>query len=243
MAVVEICCGSYYDAMQAYLGGAKRVELNSALYLGGLTPSVGSLRLVKENCPGLEVCCMVRTRGAGFFYLEEDYQEMLLDAKLLLENGSDGIVFGFLKEDSTIDVERSQEMVQLIHSYHKTAIFHRAFDCVDDPYKAIEELIKLGVDRVLTSGLESKAMEGKEVIKQLQHRYGNQIEILAGSGINDANAKELIEYTGIHQVHSSCKSYKEDSTTSSNHVSYSYGYDDQYDVVSKELVEALIAAI
>ena len=93
--MIEICCGSYYDAMQAYLGGAKRVELNSGLHLGGLTPSVGALKLTKKNTD-LKVICMIRTRGAGFHYLPEDFETLLEDCRVLMEYGADGIVFGCL---------------------------------------------------------------------------------------------------------------------------------------------------
>lgn len=243
--IVEICCGSYYDAKNAYLGKAKRIELNSSLYLGGLTPSAATLRQVKKDFD-LEIICMVRPRGAGFCYNDEDFLIMKEEAKDLLENGADGIAFGILDQDGNIDLKRNQEMIEIIKSYHKTAVFHRAFDCVKDYDQAIRQLIDLGVDRVLTSGLEAKAMDGKEVIKYLQSHYGDQIQILAGSGMNASNAKEMMDYTGIYQVHSSCKDWLNDPTTSSNHVTYAYAtspHENDYEIVSKELVEKLVASI
>ncbi len=243
--IVEICCGSYYDAKNAYLGKAKRIELNSALYLGGLTPSAATLRQVKKDFD-LEIICMVRPRGAGFCYNDEDFLIMKEEAKDLLENGADGIAFGILDQDGNIDLKRNQEMIEIIKSYHKTAVFHRAFDCVKDYDQAIRQLIDLGVDRVLTSGLEAKAMDGKEVIKYLQSHYGDQIQILAGSGMNASNAKEMMDHTGIYQVHSSCKDWLNDPTTSSNHVTYAYAtspHENDYEIVSKELVEKLVASI
>ena len=243
--IVEICCGSYYDAKNAYLGKAKRIELNSALYLGGLTPSAATLRQVKKDFD-LEIICMVRPRGAGFCYNDEDFLIMKEEAKDLLENGADGIAFGILDQDGNIDLKRNQEMIEIIKSYHKTAVFHRAFDCVKDYDQAIRQLIDLGVDRVLTSGLEAKAMDGKEVIKYLQSNYGDQIQILAGSGMNASNAKEMMDHTGIYQVHSSCKDWLNDPTTSSNHVTYAYAtspHENDYEIVSKELVEKLVASI
>lgn len=243
--IVEICCGSYYDAKNAYLGKAKRIELNSSLYLGGLTPSAATLRQVKKDFD-LEIICMVRPRGAGFCYNDEDFLIMKEEAKDLLENGADGIAFGILDQDGNIDLKRNQEMIEIIKSYHKTAVFHRAFDCVKDYDQAMRQLIDLGVDRVLTSGLEAKAMDGKEVIKYLQSHYGDQIQILAGSGMNASNAKEMMDYTGIYQVHSSCKDWLNDPTTSSNHVTYAYAtspHENDYEIVSKELVEKLVASI
>ena len=159
---VEICCGSYYDTLQAWKGGAKRVELNSALHLGGLTPSLGTLRQVKKNT-GLKVICMVRPRGAGFCYNMEEFEVMLEDAHILLENGADGIAFGCLTADRKINEKQTKKMVQLIKSYNKESVFHRAFDCVTDINEAMQTLIEIGVDRVLTSGLSiyRKNMESK----------------------------------------------------------------------------------
>ena len=138
------------------------------------------------------------------------------------------------------------EMIEIIKSYQGEVVFHRAFDCVEDPYASIELLIELGVDRILTSGLKPKAMDGKDLIKDLQEKYGSQIEILAGSGMNASNAKEMMKYTGIYQVHSSCKDWVNDATTHRHEVSYAYApvpHENDYDVVSKELVEKIVKSI
>ncbi|MCD7839149.1 MAG: copper homeostasis protein CutC, partial [Erysipelotrichaceae bacterium] len=198
--IVEICCGGYEDALNAYRGGAKRIELNSALHLGGLTPSLASLILTKQNTD-LEVICMVRPRGAGFCYSENEFEVMKYDAKLFMENGCDGLAFGFLDKIGNIDKDKTKQMIDIVKLYHGATVFHRAFDCVSNPYEAIEILIDLGIDRILTSGLENKAMDGKSLIKDLQVKYGHQIQILAGSGINATNAKTIMNETGIYQVH------------------------------------------
>ena len=238
--VIEICAGSYQDCITAYKGGAQRVELNSALSVGGLTPSIATLKRVKkEAC--LKVICMVRIRAAGFCYDKEDIELMLEQAKLLLENGADGIAFGFLNEDGTIYEKATRQMIDLIHFYHKEAVFHRAFDITKDPFQAIETLINLKCDRILTSGQKSKAMQGVELIKELQEKYGQQIELLVGSGMNHKNIQEMKNYTKIKQVHSSCKGYRIDPTTSNDSVSYSYiDNTNQYDVVDFDLVEKLV---
>lgn len=243
--MIEICCGSYEDALNAFHGGAKRIELNSALHLGGLTPSISSLKLTKENTD-LKVICMVRPRGAGFCYNEIEFKQMMLEAKDLLENGADGLAFGFLLKNHDIDVEKTKEMVALIKSYDKEAVFHRAYDCVNDPYTSIETLIDLGIDRLLTSGLQAKAMDGKELIKELQVKYGDKIELLAGSGMNASNAKEMIDYTKINQVHSSCKDWCNDPTTSGDFVNYCYGptgHENDYDMVSCDLVKKIVNSL
>lgn len=164
--MLEICCGSYEDALQAWQGGAKQIELNSALHLGGLTPSLGSLLLTKQNT-NLKVICMIRPRGAGFCYEDTQFEQMLLDAKIILEQGADGIAFGCLQADFTIHTKQTKEMISLIKSFQKEVVFHRAFDCVKNPFIGMEELIELGVDRVLTSGLEATAWAGKELLKNL----------------------------------------------------------------------------
>ena len=243
--VLEICCGSYEDALAAYRAGAKRIELNSALYLGGLTPSLGTLRLVKKNTD-LKVIAMVRPRGAGFCYSEADFEVMKMDAEILMENGADGIAFGCLDKNGNIHIEQTKEMINVIKKYHGEVVFHRAFDCVKDPYESMEKLIAMGVDRVLTSGLKAKAMDGIESIAKLQEHYGEKIEILAGSGVNASNILEIMEKAGISQVHSSCKGWAKDPTTTGKEVSYSYvegEHKDDYDVVEEKLVQKLIESI
>lgn len=242
---VEICTGSYADCMAAFHGGAERVELNSALSVGGLTASVAVLRRVKKETT-LKVICMVRPRAGGFCYDEAETKIMMEEARLLLENGADGIAFGFLHADGTVHRERTLQMSELIHSFGKEAVFHRAFDVTKDPFQAMEVLLSCKIDRLLTSGQRAKAMQGSELIAQLQDRFGDRIEILAGSGVNAQNAGELLARTGIRQVHSSCKGYRLDPTTASEHVSYAY-LDDahamEYDVVEETLVRALIDAL
>lgn len=242
--IIEVCTGSYEDCLNAALGGADRVELNSALSVGGLTPGIATLERVKQDTD-LQVICMVRPRAAGFSYSEKEKELMFEEAELLLAYGADGIVFGFLKEDGSIDAESTAKMIGLIHERKKEAVFHRAFDVCKDAYASIELLISLGADRVLTSGQQAKAMEGKDLLKKLQEIYGSKIQILAGSGVNDQNARELMEYTGIYQVHSSCKGYRKDPTTMGETVSYAYlpvPYEQCYDMVSANAVKKLVRA-
>ena len=203
--VLEICCGSFSDVKTAYENGADRVELNSALYMGGLTPTLANLIYAREKC-NIPVVAMVRPRGGGFCYSDEEYDTMLMDAKILLEHGADGIAFGFLTEEKLLDEKRTKEMIELIHKYGREAVFHRAFDCIDNQDSAAEKLIR----------------DGRKQLKHLQNQYGKDITILAGSGVNDTNVRALIEYTGITQMHSSCGSWKCDVTAAGNAVDFSY---------------------
>lgn len=244
--LVEICCGSFYDAKQAAFGGAERIELNSGLVLGGLTPTVSTLRLVKEQFPKLKVIAMVRPRGAGFCYTEDEFQVMEAECQELMQNGADGIAFGCLNEDATLNLDYNRRMVSIIKGMGGEAVFHRAFDCTVDPFVTIEQLIDLGVDRVLTSGFQQNAIDGVELIGKLQERYGDRIEILAGGGVNIHNAGEIIQRARVRQVHSPCKAWVTDLTTVKNGVSYSIfsgAQEFQYDVVSSELVKELLQKV
>lgn len=241
----EICCGGFDDALQAEKGGAKRIELNSGLYLGGLTPGVGTLKLTKERT-SLAVIAMVRPRGGGFFYSDAEYEAMLRDAEELLLAGADGLAFGFLNEDRTIDTDRTREMADLVHSFGKTAVFHRAFDCTGALDGEAEKLIASGIDRVLTSGGKRTAGEGRETLRHLEETFGNQIEILAGGGINAANVESLVRAAGVRQIHSSCKGWRTDRTAQNGEVSYGYAdgtYSRMFDAVSREKTEKLLSAI
>lgn len=244
--IVEICCGSFYDALQAAEGGAKRIELNSALMLGGLTPGTATLKLIKKNLPDLKVITMVRPRGAGFCYSREEFQVMVAECRELLDAGADGIAFGCLTAGKNIDEGKNSRLLSIIKEYNKEAVFHRAFDVVVNPMETMEQLIALGIDRVLTSGLQEKAVDGMAMIKSLQESYGTRIEILAGSGVNASNARKLMNETGIWQVHSSCKDWQTDLTTKGNGVSYSMVLGKQemmYDVVSSKLVKQLVDSV
>ena len=245
---LEVCCGSYEDALVAINNGAHRIELNSALYLGGLTPSMATIKAVLEiaKAKGVSVIAMIRPRGAGFCYNEYEIQMMFEDAKLCLEAGVDGLAFGFLTKERMIDIDLTKQMCDLIHAYQKEAVFHRAFDCVDDLMLATKQLIDCKVDRILTSGGQPTAPLGVEVLAKLQAQFAQEIEILAGCGINADNVIALIEQSKVNQVHSSCKDYASDVTTSGTYVNYAYYegvHRNDYECVDAKKVEAMIQAL
>lgn len=189
---------------------------------------------------------MVRPRGGGFCYSEKEFEVMMADCQLLLENGADGIAFGFLNSNLTIDINRTKMMIDLIHQYKKEAVFHRAIDVVNDYEASIENLIKLNIDRILTSGQKEKAPHAVERLASIQAQYGSQVTFLMGSGVNEKNAEELMQRTGITNIHSSCKDWRLDPTTENHDVSYAYTEISSplaYDVVSTEKVRELVQAV
>ncbi len=237
--MIEICCGGYNDALIAYKCGIKRIELNSALALGGLTPSVATLKLIKATTD-LEVIAMVRVRPGGFNYNKYEIEESFAQARELLANGADGIAFGCLNEDFTINEAVTQKFVDLAHSLNKIFVFHRAFDLTKDLNQSTKTLIKLRVNRVLTSGGRETAIEGQGNIRDLIYNYGSKIEILAGSGVNASNVKFLKQNTGVTQIHSSCRTYEIDKTASNEHLSFGYHEDNDYESVDLIKVQELI---
>ncbi len=208
--LLEICCGSAEDALEAAAGGANRVELCSALFLGGLTPSLGSLLQVKARTD-VPVMAMNRPRQAGFCYSQTEFAVMERDAETLLEHGADGLVFGILNSDGTIDLERARSLYKRIGT--KQAVFHRAFDVTPDPFRALEQLIDLGFTRVLTSGQRNDAPDGADLIRRLIERSDGRIEVLPGAGITLANVRSFVEATGCAQIHMTAFCTQEDKST------------------------------
>jgi len=211
--LIEICCGSAEDVINAQQGGADRVELNSSLFLGGLTPTLGTLRIAKERTT-LPVMCMVRPRQGGFCYDEVDYAVAKADAKLLLDNGSDGLVFGFLHEDGTLDHERCRELIALCEG--RSTVFHRAIDVVPDWKRTLSDLIDLGVTRVLTSGQAPNVLYGAPVIREMIAFAGGAIEILPGGGVDTYTIDRIVRETGAKQVHFATPGAKRDSSVCHN---------------------------
>ena len=211
--LLEICCGSAEDSIEAAAGGVDRVELCSALFLGGLTPSLGSLLEAKQRT-NIPVIAMNRPRPAGFCYSATEFAVMERDAELLLEHGADGIVFGMLNRDGTVDSKRTRAMRERIGS--RQAVFHRAFDVTPDPFRALEELIDLGLTRVLTSGQKPDAPQGSALIRKLIERAAKRIEVLPGAGITLENVRHFAAATQCVQVHLTAFAEREDPSTLAN---------------------------
>lgn len=241
--IAEICCGSLKDVIISESVGADRVELNSSLSLGGLSPSTGLLITCLERT-NIPIVPMLRPRGGGFSYDRYEIDNMMKELEILVKYPIEGVAFGILNDDKTFNIDETKKIIDKLKTYDKEIIVHRAFDNVLNPEEEIEKLIKLDVDRVLTGGLQTKAIDGIDILKKLQDEYKDEIEILAGGGVNFENVEEIHRSTGISQFHSSCRVWRKDKTTKGN-VSYNYsgidGFD--YEEVDEELARKFVKAI
>lgn len=242
--LLEIAIASVEDAATAASGNADRVELNAALALGGLTPSLGTLIEVKEAV-SLPVMVMVRPRPSGFCYSAADFRVMQRDIDLMLAHGADGIVLGVLREDGQADVARCQQLIRQIGG--RPVIFHRAFDVTPDPFVELEQLIDLGVRRVMTSGQESSALQGAATIAELIRRAAGRIEILPAAGINRSTVKEVVARTGCDQIHASLRGRRGDhSTVSRPQISFGNagsGDEEHFDITDPAAVAEMRALL
>jgi len=242
--LLEICCGSIDDALQAQAGGAARIELCSALFLGGLTPSIGTLDEARAQLK-IPIIAMVRPRSGGFCYTDAEFRTMERDAEALLARGADGLVFGILKPDGTIDDRRTRRLRDLCGN--KQSVFHRAFDVTPDPFAALEQLIDMGITRVLTSGQRPNVVEGMDLIRKLIDRAAGRIEILPGGGIATHMLEEVVKRTGCTQVHLTAWTTASDSSTEHNpSVTFGgalYPPENSYSITDPGLVRSLAARL
>jgi copper homeostasis protein len=195
---LELCTDCFEGALLAGRYGFKRIELCSALSEGGLTPSFGMIKSCAE-IGTVEVHAMIRSRGGSFTCNDEELLIMESDIQAASQAGAKGVVFGILDTDMKVS-QKNQRLVVLARSFGLQATFHRAFDQVEDPFEALDQLIQMGFDRLLTSGLKDKAIDGLELISAMHQKFGSKIQIMAGSGVNRENALSLSK-TGIDNLH------------------------------------------
>lgn len=200
MTHIEVCTGSIDDSITAWRAGASRIELNSSLETGGLTPSSGVISGVIGSVP-IPVLVMIRPRSGGFVYSSADRRAMLFDAENCLSHGAAGVVFGSLTPEMEIDGEFTGEILRIAGG--ADTVFHMAFDLIPDKTSAASFLADLGVKRILTAGGKATAWEGRDVIRGLAGSCRGRPDILPGSGINPGNAAALVKHTGCRWIHGS----------------------------------------
>jgi copper homeostasis protein len=241
---LEICTASVEDCVQAECGGANRVELNCALMLGGLTPSLGALRESRASVR-LPIIAMIRPRPAGFCYSRAEFAVMQRDAEMALSEKADGIAFGILTAAGAVDLKRCRQMVKLAAG--RQAVFHRAFDVARNPLAALEQLIDLGMTRVMTSGQEASAYNGAANIAEYIRQTAGRIEILPAGGINRFTVADVIQRTGCDQVHASLTTASKDRSASGR-PQVSFGgtvkqLEDEFTVTDADAVRGLRGAL
>ena len=193
--IIEVCAESYEHALKAEKAGADRIELCKDLHLDGLTPDYESAKRTIDSL-NIPVFILIRPREGDFIYSNEEFELMKRDIIKFKEMGCKGIVSGVLNDDNSIDIKRTKDLIELSRPLEFT--FHRAFDIVSDPLKEIENLIRLGVDRILTSGQKNKAIEGLYLLEKLNNISKKRIVIMPGSGISNTNFKKFNSFNEIH---------------------------------------------
>lgn len=198
---IEVCVESMHSALIAQQQGADRVELCAALTEGGITPSIGMVQRVTSRLQ-IGVNVIIRPRRGDFCYSDEEFECMKQDIAALRPYGV-GFVFGLLTPAGEIDLERTRQLVELARP--ATVTIHRAFDAARDPFDALEACIASGVDRILTSGMQTLAIEGVALLQKLVRQAAGRISIMPGSGVNSDNIVFIVSQTGCEEIHLSAK--------------------------------------
>lgn len=199
---IEICANSAASCLEAQRGGADRVELCAAIPEGGTTPSYGEIRTAR-GLIDIRLHVIIRPRGGDFLYSETELKAMLLDIGMARQAGADGVVFGCLTPQGEIDMGAMERLMEASEGLSVT--FHRAFDVCADPQRALEQLIRLGCDRVLTSGAQPDAETGIPLLRKLVEQAAGRIVVMPGCGINEANIVRIAAETGATELHMSLR--------------------------------------
>ena len=202
--IIEICANSAQSCVEAELGGASRVELCAGIPEGGTTPSYGEIKTAQTLTSRIDINVIIRPRGGDFLYTEAEINAMLLDIELCKQLGVHGVVFGCLTQEGDIDVPLMRRLIEAAKPLSVTC--HRAFDVCRDPYEALEQLIELGCDRILTSGQESDAVKGIPLIAELVRQAKGRIIIMPGCGVRENNIGLIEAETGAKEFHTSARS-------------------------------------
>lgn len=204
----EVCCATMGSVSAAAEAGAERIELCKALECDGLTPDIDTLTAARKIYNG-KINVLIRCRDGNFVYTDGEVEQMCREIASVAAGGADGIVIGALTPEGDIDTSAVRKMMDSAPGLSVT--FHRAFDKCADPFKALEEIIGLGCDRILTSGTAATAFEGEGLLRELVERAAGRIKIMAGAGVNSSNAAEIHHATGCDEMHGSARRGKPDS--------------------------------
>lgn len=199
----EICANSVESCIAAQKGGAHRVELCAGIPEGGTTPSYGEIAMAREALTTTRLHVIIRPRGGDFLYSPIEVKTMLKDIEVARQLGADGVVFGYLTAEGEIDLPIMHELMKASEGLSVT--FHRAFDVCRDAKKALEQIIELGCNRILTSGQQPTAELGIPLLKELQEQASGRIILLAGCGVNEKNISRIAQETGIQEFHFSAR--------------------------------------
>jgi copper homeostasis protein len=200
--IIEIACFNIESALVAMEAGAHRIELCAAMAEGGTTPSAGVIALARKQL-SIPIHVMIRPRGGDFLYSKLEFQAMLHDVKVCRDLGADGVVFGMLNADGTIDRERTKVLMQ--EACPMSINIHRAYDMSRDPMEALQVLKELKVNRILSSGHKQTAWEGRELLARLVSASGNGLVIMPGSGVRSSNIMQLHKETNAREFHMSAR--------------------------------------
>ena len=190
--------------MIAQAAGAHRIELCDNPFEGGTTASYGFIKTARENL-SIELYPIIRPRGGDFLYSEIEFEVMKADIENCKSLGCDGVVIGILNADGTVDKKRCKQLVEIAHPMKVT--FHRAFDRTNDPFKAMEDIISIGCERILTSGQKNLATDGEELLNKLVKQANNRIIIMPGSGVKSDNIETLVKNTNATEFHTSARTF------------------------------------
>ncbi|HAQ37841.1 MAG TPA: copper homeostasis protein CutC [Saprospirales bacterium] len=232
MKKLEIACSNIQSCLNAWKGGADRIELFENLPEGGCTPSYGTIKYVKEHI-GIPVYVMIRARGGDFVYNSEEEQIMLADVNMCLELDVDGIVFGALNLDGTVNQDLANKILETWK--YRPATFHRAFDRSVDLFEAAETIISIGFERILTSGGKATVNEGKETIRQLNEHGTDRIIIMPGSGVTPMNIRYISDYCNTVEMHGTCK-----ATFQNEEIMFNPIFNDPYSVSDLNCIRQML---
>ncbi len=205
--MVEVCANGVESCIAAQAGGADRVELCAGIPEGGTTPSYGEIKVARRVLTTTRLHVIIRPRGGDFLYSDLEVERMADDIAVCRELGVDGVVFGCLNADGTFDIEKNRYLMECARGMSVTC--HRAFDRAVNPEQALEDVIGLGFDRILTSGQQPKAIQGAELLARLNQLAAGRIILMAGSGVTEQNIRQLQEATGLNEFHFSGRESQE----------------------------------